>query len=94
MPPGSGSLIDIPYHIRSTRIHKIILANVAFACVWTFVMERRDLSMFCCGCRNATQRAKGHLRQPRLEPGDSLQIELLDIPEQSSTFAIGVDGTI
>ena len=29
-----------------------------------------------------------------LGPGDSLQIELLDIPELSGTFSIGPDGTI
>ena len=29
-----------------------------------------------------------------LGPGDSLQIELLDIPELSGTFAIGPDGTL
>jgi len=29
-----------------------------------------------------------------LGPGDSLQVELLDIPELSGTFAIGPDGTI
>jgi len=29
-----------------------------------------------------------------LGPGDSLQVELLDIPELSGTFAIGPDGTM
>ena len=29
-----------------------------------------------------------------LGPGDSLQIELLDIPELSGSFSIGPDGTI
>jgi len=29
-----------------------------------------------------------------LGPGDSLQVELIDIPELSGTFSIGPDGTI
>ena len=29
-----------------------------------------------------------------LGPGDSLQVELLDIPELSGTFSIGPDGTM
>ena len=42
----------------------------------------------------APQRAKVTDDSYILGPGDSLQIELLDIPEMSGTFSIGPDGTI
>ena len=49
----------------------------------------------------ATTTASGGLQRSRvvydayiLGPGDSLQVELLDIPELSGTFAIGPDGTM
>jgi len=42
----------------------------------------------------APQRAKVTYDAYILGPGDSLQVELLDIPELSGTFAIGPDGTM
>jgi len=42
----------------------------------------------------APQRAKVTYDAYILGPGDSLQVELLDIPELSGIFAIGPDGTI
>jgi len=42
----------------------------------------------------APQRAKVVYDAYILGPGDSLQVELLDIPELSGTFAIGPDGTM
>jgi len=42
----------------------------------------------------APQRAKVTYDAYILGPGDNLQVELLDIPELSGTFAIGPDGTI
>jgi len=42
----------------------------------------------------ASQRAKVTYDAYILGPGDSLQVELLDIPELSGTFAIGPDGTM
>ena len=41
-----------------------------------------------------TQRSRVVYDTYILGPGDSLQIELLDIPELSGTFAIGPDGTL
>ena len=43
---------------------------------------------------SATQRAKVSYDAYILGPGDSLQVELLDIPELSGTFSIGPDGTM
>ena len=43
---------------------------------------------------SATQRAKISYDAYILGPGDSLQVELLDIPELSGTFSIGPDGTM
>jgi len=42
----------------------------------------------------APQRAKVVYDAYILGPGDSLQVELLDIPELSGTFSIGPDGTM
>jgi len=42
----------------------------------------------------APQRAKVTYDAYILGPGDSLEVELLDIPELSGTFAIGPDGTM
>jgi polysaccharide export outer membrane protein len=43
---------------------------------------------------NALQRSRVVYDAYILGPGDSLQVELLDIPELSGTFSIGPDGTI
>jgi polysaccharide export outer membrane protein len=43
---------------------------------------------------NALQRSRVVYDTYILGPGDSMQVELLDIPELSGTFSIGPDGTI
>ncbi|MFZ9621945.1 MAG: polysaccharide biosynthesis/export family protein, partial [Prochlorococcaceae cyanobacterium] len=43
---------------------------------------------------SGSQRAKVSYDAYILGPGDSLQVELLDIPELSGTFSIGPDGTM
>jgi polysaccharide export outer membrane protein len=43
---------------------------------------------------NAVQRSRVVYDAYILGPGDSLQVELLDIPELSGTFSIGPDGTM
>jgi polysaccharide export outer membrane protein len=43
---------------------------------------------------NALQRTRVVYDAYILGPGDSLQVELLDIPELSCTFSIGPDGTM
>ena len=43
---------------------------------------------------SASSRETAHIDSYILGPGDSIQIELLDIPELSGIFSIGPDGTI
>jgi polysaccharide export outer membrane protein len=43
---------------------------------------------------NALQRSRVVYDAYIVGPGDSLQVELLDIPELSGTFSIGPDGTM
>ena len=100
MLQGLGSRLDMLSLMRSTGAHNPSQAIGAIAAFGLLAAGCSALAADTSQPRpptaapSATQRAKVSYDAYILGPGDSLQVELLDIPELSGNFSIGPDGTM
>ena len=97
---GLGSRLDTLILMRSTGAHNLrraigaIAASGLLAAGGSAWAAGAPKPRPAAAAPSATQRAKVSYDAYILGPGDSLQVELLDIPELSGNFSIGPDGTM